>query len=110
MRQRPIEEIADNLMKPSEEDKAVSSDEDEVPEAEVSPKNKPDLEEKKDSKKVDLKAKKGEIMIDSEPEEKPVEVIVDRFEANDYMEKVEMLPPQDPDGTQTIHDNLIVSK
>ena len=49
-------------------------------------------------------------MIDSEPEEKPVEIIVDRFEANDYMEKVEMLPPQDPDGTQTIHDNLIVSK
>jgi hypothetical protein len=26
------------------------------------------------------------------------------------MEKVEMLPPQDPDGTQTIHEDLIVSK
>jgi hypothetical protein len=85
-------------MKPSEEDKTVSSDEEEVPEVEASPKNAP-APEVKETKKVDPKAKKGEIVIDEELEEKPAEVIVDKFEANDYMEKVEMLPPQDPDGT-----------
>jgi len=102
-------EIAANLMKPSEEDKAASSG-DEDPEARATPPLEPEAK-KAAPTKVDPKPKgKGpEIAVEEEPDEKSVEVIEDKFEANDYMLKVDMLPPQDPDGTQTIHENLIVS-
>lgn len=44
----------------------------------------------------------GEDEEDQEPSEPP-------FLPNDYIEKAELEPPQDPDGTECIHPNLIVS-
>ena len=72
VRQRPIDEIAENLMKPSEVEKPESSDEEE-PAADATPTLEPEL--KKDAKKGDVKSKRGsEPVVDEIVEEKNEEL------------------------------------
>lgn len=62
---------------------------------------------------------KGSVQVSADPtppphdaeeeEEEQEESQEPPFLPNDYIEKAEMEPPQDPDGTECIHANLIVS-
>ena len=118
LREQTMEEIAEGLMKPSEEEDKESSEEEVVEEVAVAP--TPPLDKKaeaaaakgKDAKKPDPKDKKAAEEVpeeDNVEEEEEVELIPP-FEANDYMEKAESTPPRDPDGTHTLHEDLIVSQ
>jgi hypothetical protein len=115
LREQTIEEIAEGLMKPSEEEEKESSEE-EVVEEVVAPTppldKKADAAKGKDAKKADPKAKAAEEVPVEETEVPEVEEVelVPPFEANDYMDKAESTPPRDPDGTHTLHEDLVVSQ
>lgn len=109
-----MEEIAERLMKPSEEEEKDSSEEEVIEEAPVAP--TPPVDAKAKGKtpdkntpgsKAELK-KAEEVVPDVEEEEEEEVEYIPPFEANDYLEKAEMEPPRDPDGTHTLHENLIV--
>jgi len=114
LREQTMEEIAERLMKPSEEEPKESSEEEE-PVEEVAP-TPPPVDAKAAAKGKDAKApsKADAKKVEEEPEEEVVEEeeveIIPPFEANDYLEKAESTPPRDPDGTHTLHEDLIVSQ
>jgi hypothetical protein len=116
VRERPIAEIAENLMKPQEEEKESSGSEDDeetkpldeviadIGKAKASPEPKGKVNPKESAKNIpDVKS---EVAEEEDVEEESSEP---EFLPNDFMDKAEMLPPQDPDATQTLHENLIVS-
>lgn len=111
VRERSLDFIAESLMKPADaehDDSEVSSEEEAEPEPEPIKQvesnkalNKSGVDSKaalKPGQKSNAsKAPEPEPEIESSEAEEEVEMIP-AFEANDYMVKAEMLPPQDPDA------------
>ena len=63
---------------------------------------------KKDAGKEESKLEEQPVEGEEEEEAKE-EDTVPKFEPNDYLEKAEMLPPQDPYGNQTMVPDLLVA-
>lgn len=131
IRERPLQEIIDNLMVPQEEEEDEKADDhadgdeaaDEQPRATSSAqedKKASALSQKrgslskdapgKDSKVAVKNDSQAEIAVEQEEgedeEEKKEEPI--KFLMNDYIEKAEMTPPKDPFGNDTMHPDLII--
>ena len=47
--------------------------------------------------------------METEPEEKPIEE-EPKFLPNDFLDKANKFPPEDPDGVQTMDSTLIITK
>lgn len=95
--QRTTEEIATELMlvKTEESDKDEQEEEGEDKEPQI----KPPIQEKVSQPPVDEAEKEGEGEKQEEPEKE---------EINEYLERAKKIPPEDPDGTKVLEEDLII--
>ena len=128
IRERPLQEIIDNLMTPQEEEEEEKPDE---PKEDEMPVSTPDLKDPKQDKASVLSNKRlsRDTNVKKSSDGKPLEVAASeanldeneegegeekkeeepKFLANDYLEKAEMQPPKDPYGNDTMHPDLIIA-
>lgn len=115
-------EVVERMMKPAESADDTEKEEESAPAASqpsVSPSQSVSVTAPKDSAKgIQPAPKKGSVQdIKGKPEESPpaeeAEVVKEevkpKFKENDYMNKAQKPVPQDPDGNETMHKDLIVS-
>ena len=129
VRERPIDEIIDNLLTPQDDEKSdeneedpedKDNDKDEQSPAQLSPKNPGESKQSALGKKASVGSKLDK---KSEPDATPAAAAdgdqenadeedkkdeEPKFLANDYLEKAEMSPPKDPYGADTMHPDLLI--
>ena len=135
IRERPLEEIVDKLMLPppeEEEDPPQEKAEQQESQPNLTPAGKKEEDKRasqlkdkkasvasiKDAKeaakkpaapaKEDARTKEQSPALSEADEEEKKEDEAPKFEPNDYMEKSEMRPPQDPYGNQTMVPDLVI--
>jgi hypothetical protein len=95
--QRTTEEIAFELMQVKTEESEKDEHEGEGEDGED--KNQPPVQEKASQPPIEEPEKEGEGDKQEEPEKE---------EVNEYLEKAKKFPPEDPDGTKVLEEDLII--
>ena len=117
IRERSLNEIVAKLMSPPVEEKEESEKEEEPilnPNAsagKVSAREPSTMQNKKAPEpKPSIKGKAVTVELEEEPvEEQEVKQEEPKFQMNDFMEKASKRVPQDPDGNETMHADLVIS-
>ena len=117
IRERSLNEIVVKLMSPPVEEKEESEKEEEPilnPNAsagKVSAREPSTMQNKKAPEpKPSIKGKAVTVELEEEPvEEQEVKQEEPKFQMNDFLEKASKLVPQDPDGNETMHADLVIS-